>query len=252
MIAPAKVLTIHIETLNACPICGGAFSGERVHGNGMYYEFGGVDMDWYYGVCGSCGVLALNPRMSEEYTREYYTGKYRNEMRPLGIKTEFTARMRALTQVALVGHLLTGSTALDVGCSRGYLMRELEERGFTCTGVDPDPDSVAAYADLAQVPFQAFDVITCSHTLEHINYPAEFLKTLRLNYAHSATRLMIDVPNYPTGTEGGLYQPHHPFVFGLDSLTRLLELTGWRVVFSALHADGEDAKDNLLVVAEVS
>lgn len=239
------------ERLAKCPVCSGEFNGEKVNGNDMHFilQDGGKAPVYYY-QCGSCGVWALSPRYTDKFLAEYYGGSYR-EVRPITSETLAWQKSRARTQMQLAGNYLTGKTMLEIGSSSGYLMAEFYRLGFTCTGVDPDPESGAAYPDLAQISEQAFDVIALSHTLEHMNHPHGVMETLVKNYGHPKTKIMVDVPNYPTCAAGGLYQFHHPLLFDKDSLTNLLESVGCNVVFDTIHGDGTDKPNNLLAVGEV-
>lgn len=235
-----------IEGLVECPVCGCNRYDAKVTGNELSWN----KQPAYYFHCANCGAYALNPRMTDDYTKKYYAGTYRDAMCPIDVETLYHAKARARTQIELAGKYLAGKTALDVGCSQGYLIGQLHRKGFTVTGVDPDPDSVAQYADVADLPDEKFDLITCSHTLEHINHPKAFMEGL-MQHTQPGTRLMIDVPNLGTAKDNYVFQPHHPMAFDLPSLTWLLEAVGCKVIFNTLHSDGRDGQDNLLVVAEV-
>ena len=237
---------IEVEDLVKCPACGGAFDDHTRHGNSMTLE----DQPHVYQHCSVCGVWALNPRMTDAFTKEYYGGQYR-DARPIEPNILMWQVTRAKTQYGLVGDLMRGKTYLELGSSSGYLMREFYYRGFACTSVDPDPDSGAMFADLSEVPPEPYDIIAMSHVFEHFNHPLAVLKTLARDYAYSGTRIMIDVPNLTKAKENAVFQIHHPFAYDLDNLTKLLEMAGCKVIFSAVHGDGLENEDNLLVVAEV-
>lgn len=240
--------TVEVVDIHYCPVCGGEWSGERVTGNNV--NFDGNPAYWY--VCSICGALALSPRMTDEFTETYYQGSYRDK-RPYTEITHLVGSNRAAVQVKLAGDYLRGETALDIGCSMGYLMEKLYYMGFIVTGIDPDPESVADYPRWQDAPDKAYDLICMSHTLEHVNHPRQFLSGLLAKFAKPGTRLMIDVPNYPDCKGAMMFQFHHPLCYSLESLTWLLECIGCRVIFSATHNDGRniDERNNLLVVAEV-
>lgn len=52
-------------------------------------------------------------------------------------------------KASLVASLLEGTRVLDVGCGVGTFSRRLLDRGFTVTGLDPDPSCVASAKKLA-------------------------------------------------------------------------------------------------------
>ena len=78
---------------------------------------------------------------------------------------------------------------LDLGCGRGELLRLLADRGADVSGVDLDPEALAAcrekglsveqgdlYAFLAAQPDASCDGLFCAHVVEHL--PAERLQEL--------------------------------------------------------------------------
>jgi SAM-dependent methyltransferase len=103
---------------------------------------------------------------------------------------EFKSRVHAFTRAdyarfnqpslhfILEGITPQAASLVDVGCGNGYLLRRVRERHprLALTGVDllehpPDaPDTAYVRADLERLPFAdgAFDVVTCSHTVEHV------------------------------------------------------------------------------------
>jgi len=87
---------------------------------------------------------------------------------------------------------------LDVGCGNGYFLNQLHGRGlslFGCDIVDKVKNRSFPYVQAAveRLPFadKSFDVVTCSHTLEHIiNLPAAVSELKRL----ARKQLMVVVP----------------------------------------------------------
>lgn len=100
---------------------------------------------------------------------------------------------------------------LDVGCGTGFLLERLADRGFSGTGVDLSPESVAhANRRLAEVgaadrlhaevgsayepPAGPWDLITLTDVLEHLEDPRACLRALRRELAPDGL-LVISTPN---------------------------------------------------------
>lgn len=240
------------ERVRLCPVCGSTLA-KRATAAVKPADYPSV-LRYYR--CNGCGLLLLSPRFTDAYTKEYYAREYREDVNPLAIPDKLQHMTRSQTQMQLAGHLLTGKTMLELGCSSGYLLDEFKERGFKVTGVDPDKlievdKNTRWFADIADVPAKRFDVIALSHTLEHFNNPLAILKTLVKRYAKKGTRFLIDVPNQPECYPWGVYRQHHPIAFDLHSMTYLMEAAGIMPIFDTAHANGEARRDNLLVVGEV-
>lgn len=81
-----------------------------------------------------------------------------------------------------------GKTLLDVGCGRGFLLNYISEHtGLQTTGCDlyskVDTLKASAYKQgtIYKLPFEdnAFDIVTCSHTIEHLRNVPDAIKELK-------------------------------------------------------------------------
>lgn len=119
-------------------------------------------------------------------------------------------------------------SVLDVGCAQGTLALLLAERGVRVTAVDirqPFLDYAATRYERGDVRFLAsnifdapdlgtFDLVFGNQIIEHLVYPAAFLKTLAA-YVRPGGTLVVSTPNHgyfrsdlPTYTELGDPRQH--------------------------------------------
>jgi methionine biosynthesis protein MetW len=100
-----------------------------------------------------------------------------------------------------------GMRALDVGCARGHLLKELELRGWKCTGIDTDATDVAACIARGLVVFDvdintdfpvslgSFDLVVLGDVLEHLPDPLRVLRRVH-SLLNPGARIVVSVPNF--------------------------------------------------------
>lgn len=101
--------------------------------------------------------------------------------------------------------LATSGTWLDVGCSYGWLMQFMNQKGFRCEGIEPSRDAALQASQNGLVVHQGlfpevipasktFDILSFMDVLEHLESPREALlaakKAIRPNGL-----LLIQVPD---------------------------------------------------------
>ncbi len=111
---------------------------------------------------------------------------------------------------AIKSNITKGGKFLDVGCGAGYAMRKAaEEFGCNCFGIDPDPGShgvgrydsgsstglkiVQGFAETLPYPDNEFDVVYCSHVLEHVTNEKKSLEEMKRVLKPGGT-LIIGMP----------------------------------------------------------
>lgn len=137
---------------------------------------------------------------------------------------------------------------LDVGCGPGGNLAAFEEQGWDVYGLDTSAVAVrraraqfgerVRMGELEDVRYDAgsFDVVTLSHALEHVFDPLVLLRECHRVLAERG-RLVIIAPNAGS-LEAQLFGrwwfpwelPRHLYHFEKATLSRLLEMAGFRVV----------------------
>jgi SAM-dependent methyltransferase len=161
-------------------------------------------------------------------------------------------RPKLVRQLALIRHMTPQAmTLLDVGAGPGYLCAVAKEQGFEALGIEPssaarlagEREFSVAYTELDEVSNGSMDVITCHHVLEHIEWPAKFLLSLRAKLRPGGL-LVLHVPHQQPlsfllrervrrgqpDTFCTLYYPIHINGFTTRSLGNLVERASFRVV----------------------
>ena len=229
-------LNENMEFIEVCPACHGVDIPITV----VVYEADAPVL--FCSVCEDCGQNFLNPRFTDEYTKTYYQGLYRNVgaggLSSGEMRLQF---LRAHLQKDVIKETVpAGTSALEIGSSLGCMLNELEKLDYTClVGVEPDEryhkyfpaNKFTCYTDISEVPKQPFDLIVMSHSLEHLNQPLDFMRSVIENYTHPDTHFFIEVPNI--AYEEPLYMPHHPINFDQKTLNGLFERLGCQVVYNS-------------------
>jgi 2-polyprenyl-3-methyl-5-hydroxy-6-metoxy-1,4-benzoquinol methylase len=199
----------------ACPICGGPLratgvsAGDRLGPGGPFRVL----------ECPACRLGVTDPQLTPEELAPYYEDAYYEDYyehsgpeRPPSLlqrlrdanRSRSAARRSRRPPFGMEG--VPPGRVLDVGCGAGDLLASFAERGWKTYGIDPGAPAAAAAArrgaialqgTLADRPFadQNFDLITMSHSLEHIADP---LVDVRLAAARLVPGglLAIEVPNW--------------------------------------------------------
>lgn len=244
-------LTLDIELVNACPACGSA----RITSS-LTNAWGGGYI--HYSICLACGMQFLNPRMTDEQTKDYYAGTYRRAMYgPDGVDAQDLIRqeLRSRNQVTLCGpYILRAKSHLEIGCSAGWLLHLVAAP--RSIGVEPDVryhrlEPACNYpmvTDEEELPEgETFDLISMSHSLEHMNHPTAYLANLIGKHAHAGTLVMVEVPNAEE-TIGAL-AIHHPLAFTADTLFGMFSRLGWRPKAGFFHSLSDQHDDPLYILA---
>ena len=206
--------------------------------------------------CQNCGLVFLNPRVSEKYLGQYYTEyylPYRGD-EAWGKYADFVAGSqkkvdkKRVKTVAQYAGSLENATVLDVGCGKPTFLKMLKEQ-YKCRAVGTDfsnegwKNSPQEYANLELIEgdihelnaLPKADVMTMWHYLEHDYDPPKTLQKL-LALSKSTTKLIVEVPNFDSSTRkkygahwAGFHTPRHTALYTPETMTKMMERNGWKV-----------------------
>ena len=108
------------------------------------------------------------------------------------------------------------NSILDVGAQTGQLVEVLVDAGFSAKGYDVDKQAAKQSSGRVttnkDVLLERYDLIVCSHALEHVECPIEFLKGLRGDIMY------IEVPYFGSWV--------HKYIFDANSLQKTADRAG--------------------------
>lgn len=249
---PQGRLATVAEPTSRCPLCGGTTAS-------VIERCGDVCTE----LCAGCDVAYLTPVPSLSALGAHYDHGYYAEW----ISTQQRARRRLWRQrLKLVRARRSGGDLLDVGCGDGSFLEVAQAGGFLCAGTELSEYAAERVRRRLRVPVMtgpvraiewpvaSFDVVTMWHVLEHLTDPRGDLAIVH-RLLRPGGLLVIAVPNRLSrlfngvyrlikGVTPPLYTPDerelHLFHFTPDSLRRLLEGLGFRVLTAGMDVEDAD------------
>ena len=248
----------------ACDLCGESAATTLFFAEDRRY---GLPGSFRIARCVGCGLVYVSPRPTLESLAHYYPDRYRPHAEGRQHQGRLGKAVRALAFTSSSGAWrapiawLYNSVAfrafvpsqpagrvLDVGCGPGDYLRVWKELGWEIEGLEPN-GLVAAragreigalvrcgFAETAELPHAAYDLVTMSHSLEHLRSPRTALARLRRALKPDG-RLLLMVPNFAAWERfalqnhwQGLEVPRHLFHFEPTTITAVLRATGYSVI----------------------
>jgi SAM-dependent methyltransferase len=204
--------------------------------------------------CLHCQLLVLAPRPSADelqklYQADYFTEHLQDQMPDTnsGQSAQITLRSHFVDWLQRSINRKSGRM-LEVGCATGFLLKAFAQVGWNTFGIEFSADA-STYArqtlhldvytgSVSREPLagREFDAIVMLHTLEHVPDPLQVCTILRDHLAPDGF-LVIQVPNsrglqarFQGKNWEGWRIPYHFFHFSPQTLRRLLQKSGFRVI----------------------
>lgn len=202
--------------------------------------------------CRHCGLIYQNPRLTLEELPSYYPEEYQPYRQDIDAQDSALQRFDAQFGLnrrcrQLIRHHPQPAQLLDVGCATGLFLNTMRQYDWQVTGVELSPyaseyarrtfglEVITGTLESAQLPNNAFDVVTLWDVLEHVVDPKITLKEIS-RILKPGGLLALSLPN-PTAFEASLFgaswvgwdRPRHLHLFTPAILKNYLQDAGFQL-----------------------
>jgi SAM-dependent methyltransferase len=235
-----------------CRFCNAEPSGQSIKGEFVY----GGNPDQHFWKCDVCQIIYLFPPLSEEEELSFYKKEFEKFMEERGgsdkdwsnPERHFQTNQKEVRRrmVVLEPHLSSDQRILEIGCSSGFMLSALRDRGVDVYGLDPSEGfidyvrskGIQVYSSLDELREDrdlAFDLVIHYYVLEHIGDPVEFIKQY-MELLNDRGKMIFEVPCatdplvelYKVAAFDRFYwSVAHHWYFNRESLARVLDRTGY-------------------------
>lgn len=199
--------------------------------------------------CPNCGLIYVSPRPQEsEIEQTYAEGDDFLESYPA---QSYWHVLHAMHNLRIVRRYSRPGRILELGSGGGHFLSEAKRRGYRPVGIELNKSRAKRIREevgvpceesplsSASFPGESFDVLYHCDTISHLSNPIEQFQMMRSRLAPGGVMV------FETGNLGDVdaryyreYEsfllPEHLFSFGIPSLRKLLDQTGFRLV--RIHA----------------
>lgn len=194
--------------------------------------------------CATCGLVALSSQTHIESGFYENSGMHGVMPTPIDVWLKETnwddqRRFEALQST------MANKKVLDFGCGSGGFLMKAKNLATMAEGVELErrvrehwQSQIMIYPDVESVGAVRYDLITAFHVIEHLADPRAMLKTLASKLADNG-RMVIEVPSSDDALlslydseafQKFTYWSQHLFLFSVETLRRLAEQAGLRIV----------------------
>ena len=191
--------------------------------------------------CTNCGLVRTNSLDTKQYD-EYHRDEKEYTKDEALFRNIFLKRYQNIIKYK------DKETILDIGASTGTMLSIFKDAGWDVWGVEPSETAVKVakkrgikmsqgFFENVKLPPNHFDVVLMNHTFEHVEDPLKVLKKIKRVLKKDGI-VYIDVPNFDSwdaqvkGANWGYLMPsEHTFHYTSETLRKLMEKTGFEVVW---------------------
>ena len=201
--------------------------------------------------CEKCGVIYQYPGLTQEEESIFYANEFESFMSKRSGESggwETVEKHIAANEANkerrmnyLIPHLKNNSKIIEFGCSSGFMLHPLLDKGHTCLGIEPSgvfrndllKSGIKVYESIDELLITndtKFDLIIHFFVLEHISDPLNFLSK-QINLLEKGGKIIFEIPNSAdplfsiydiSAFERFYWSVAHPWYFNEKSLNYLL------------------------------
>lgn len=203
--------------------------------------------------CGSCGLVYLNPRPSENELARIYPATYGSfdfSESKFGFVYKVRRRLEAKRLLSWCRGLRDDARIIDIGCGDGFhlsLLRDYGKKNWALEGVDVDKRAAAMasekgltihcdFLENLELPKASYDLVFLIQTIEHVGDPPKLLGEI-YSLLRPGGKIVIVTDNTDTldfrlfkgRYWGGYHFPRHWYLFDKKTMRLLAERVGLKV-----------------------
>lgn len=199
-------------------------------------------------ICRRCGLMYLNPRMSQKQYQEFYKSSYRkffcNHEDTAAIFEKEKKEGMNIWNFCL-GNFQPGRKALEIGCGPGGILAALRSKGMEVCGVEPSVEE-SAYARAQGIPVEnamledleprsekGYDAVILSRSLNHFADPKGAVAKMRTLLKEEGV-LFLQILDFPAQCRFGFFeecaQADHLYMFSPETARAMLGAAGFEIL----------------------
>ncbi len=214
--------------------------------------------------CKKCGLVFVSPINNSFLTLDFEEGqhrefKYRTMRRDaenagkhdeqIINREETTRTLHFKSRREKIEKYLNTGRLLDIGCGRGFFLKNFVDTGFDYMGIEPRKRICSEAQNRlgenrvfcgtlkeARLPDAHLDVVTMINLIEHLPFPKETLEEVNRVMKNDGL-LLVETPNVANFLPAILMtkwhaflEPEHHYFFSKGTLTTMLQKTGFEVL----------------------